>query len=136
MADGRIERRRQPHQQGDPEEGARIHALTVPGEGRASSGTAKRLDPGLRRGIRHRRPRQPPVTLMCLATAGAGASIRKSWPARLAGEEPVERLVDRRAAAGAQQVAKLDLLVVAEAAIDRAGRGDPDAVAAGRRNCR
>src|SRR5947199_7296864 len=49
----------------------------------------------------------------------------------LAGDQPVERFVHRLGAAMAQQLAQLDLLVVAETAIDRPRRRHPDAVAAG-----
>ena len=50
---------------------------------------------------------------------------------RLAREQAFERLVERGFATGAHDIAQFDLLVMAQAAIDRPGRGNTDAIAPG-----
>ena len=54
----------------------------------------------------------------------------KLVPRRLAREQPVQRLVHRAFAACAQQLSQLHLLIVTEASVNGAGRGDPDTIAA------
>src|SRR5438067_4843159 len=61
---------------------------------------------------------------------GRGRFDAEIVPLGLAGEQPNERLVHRLRTAAAQRRAKLDLLVVAQAAEDRPGRRHADAVAA------
>ena len=72
---------------------------------------------------------------MCRATAGAGAAMSEIVTLGLARQQPVERLVDRGGAAGAEQVPQLDLLVVAEAAEDGARSPSPGSGCSRRRNC-
>ena len=50
---------------------------------------------------------------------------------RLAREQAFERLVERGFATCAHDIAQFDLLVMAQAAIDRPGRGNTDAIAPG-----
>jgi hypothetical protein len=51
-------------------------------------------------------------------------------PPGLASQQPVEKLVNRLGTAGAERIAKLNLLVVAETAVDRPSGCDPDPIAA------
>src|SRR5947209_20131135 len=61
---------------------------------------------------------------------GSGSFDAELMAFRLAGQQAIERAVDRFRTATAQQIAQLDLLVVTKASEDGARRGDADAVAA------
>ena len=51
-------------------------------------------------------------------------------PFWLTRQQPIERVVDRPRSPVSKEVAKLHLLIMAEASKDSPGRGDPDPVAA------
>ena len=67
---------------------------------------------------------------------GDGRGDVEVVPLGLAGDQQVKRRFRAFPIAAAQQLEQFDLLAVAEATVDRACRGHPNAVAAGTEICR